>query len=324
MHGNFPHDGVSPPLDSNKPLFAGLEMGGTRFICAIADSRGFIKARTEIPTGAPDATMAAVRDYLLATAPQFGDLISLGVVCFGPLELHRRSPQFGFVTRTPRPGWSNLDVVGYFKRELNVMVDLTTDVNGSAIGEFTEGAGVGCENFVYVTVGTGIAAGIFAGGKIMQGISHPEVGHMLVPMHPSDTSFAGGCPFHGPCLEGLASGVAIEKRWGVSSKTLPENHHAWNLEAHYLAEMCVNLTWMYAPEKIIFGGGVMSRGFLFPRIRNNLRGMLNHYAHDAALNDMDAYIVPTTLGGNAGITGALALARGAYLDAKLGSRSEED
>lgn len=324
MHGNFPQDGVTPPLESRQPLFAGLEMGGTRFICAIADSRGFIKARTEIPTETPEITLAAVRDYLSATAPAFGDLVSLAVVSFGPLDLHRRSSQFGHITRSPRLGWSNLDVVGFFKRSLNVMVDLTTDVNGSAIGEFTEGAAVGCENFVYVTVGTGIGAGIFAGGKLVQGISHPEVGHMLVPPYVNDQEFDGSCPFHGRCLEGLASGVAIEKRWGIPSKELPETHEAWDLEAHYLAAMCVNLTWMYAPEKIIFGGGVMTRGFLLPMIRHNLRAMLNRYAHDAALKDMDAYIVPTALGGNAGITGALAMARGAYLDAKFGARDEDD
>jgi fructokinase len=150
----------------------------------------------------------------------------------------------------------------------------------------------------------------------MQGISHPEVGHMMIPQAPEDMAFSGSCDFHNNCLEGLASGTAIHKRWQIHPKNLPPEHPAWDLESHYLAVMCVNLTWMYAPEKIIFGGGVMTRSFLYPKIRTNLKKMLSGYAHDAALNDMERYIIPTALGGDAGITGALALARRVYLEAR--------
>jgi fructokinase len=301
--------------DKTQPVFGGVEAGGTRFICVLADSRGFIKSRTEVPTTTPDATLAAVRDFFLQTSPEFGYLAALGVVSFGPLDLDRRSDTYGYITKTSRPGWSQIDLIGYFKRSLNTLVELETEVNGSAVGEFTEGAGLGCDNFVYVTVGTGIGAGIFAGGKLMQGISHPEVGHIMVPQA-MDDHFDSCCPFHTHCLEGLASGTAIHKRWQTHPKDLPPDHLAWDIEAYYLAVMCVNLTWMYAPEKIIFGGGVMASNFLFPKIRANLKHMLNGYAHDVVLKDMDSYIIPTVLGGNAGITGALSLARRCYLEAK--------
>ncbi|RYY73208.1 MAG: ROK family protein [Gammaproteobacteria bacterium] len=302
--------------DNAKPLFGGVEAGGTRFICVLADSRGFIKSRMDIPTTTAETTLAAVKEFFIKSAPEFGQLEAIGIVSFGPLDFNQQSPTYGYITNSPRPGWANINLRGYFRDALNVLVEVETDVNSSAMGEFSEGAAVDCENFVYVTVGTGIGAGIFAGGKLMQGISHPEVGHMMIPQAQTDMEFAGSCSFHHNCLEGLASGTAIHQRWQTHPKNLPPEHPAWDLESHYLAVMCVNLTWMYAPEKIIFGGGVMTRDFLYPKIRTNLKKMLSGYAHDVALNDMNRYIIPTALGGDAGITGALALARRAYLEAR--------
>ena len=302
--------------ENAKPMFGGVEAGGTKFICVLADSRGFIKTRADIPTTTAEETLAAVKEFFIKRTPEFGDLVALGIVSFGPLDFNKQSPTYGYITKTPRPGWSNINLLGYFRDALNILVEVETDVNSSAMGEFSEGAAVDCENFVYVTVGTGIGAGIFASGKLMQGISHPEVGHMMIPQVKEDAGFSGSCSFHQNCLEGLASGTAIQKRWQTHPKNLPPEHPAWDLESHYLAVMCVNLTWMYAPEKIIFGGGVMKRDFLYPKIRKNLKKLLSGYAHDVALNDMDRYIIPTALGGDAGITGALALARRVYLDAR--------
>ena len=302
--------------ENAKPMFGGVEAGGTKFICVLADSRGFIKARADIPTTTAEETLAAVKEFFIKRTPEFGDLVALGIVSFGPLDFNKQSPTYGYITKTPRPGWSNINLLGYFRDALNILVEVETDVNSSAMGEFSEGAAVDCENFVYVTVGTGIGAGIFASGKLMQGISHPEVGHMMIPQAKEDAGFSGSCSFHQNCLEGLASGTAIQKRWQTHPKNLPPEHPAWDLESHYLAVMCVNLTWMYAPEKIIFGGGVMKRDFLYPKIRKNLKKLLSGYAHDVALNDMDRYIIPTALGGDAGITGALALARRVYLEAR--------
>ena len=302
--------------ENAKPMFGGVEAGGTKFICVLADSRGFIKTRADIPTTTAEETLAAVKEFFIQRTPEFGDLVALGIVSFGPLDFNKQSPTYGYITKTPRPGWSNINLLGYFRDALNILVEVETDVNSSAMGEFSEGAAVDCENFVYVTVGTGIGAGIFASGKLMQGISHPEVGHMMIPQVKEDAGFSGSCSFHQNCLEGLASGTAIQKRWQTHPKNLPPEHPAWDLESHYLAVMCVNLTWMYAPEKIIFGGGVMTRDFLYPKIRTNLKKLLSGYAHDVALNDMDRYIIPTALGGDAGITGALALARRVYLESR--------
>jgi len=302
--------------ENAKPMFGGVEAGGTKFICVLADSRGFIKARADIPTTTAEETLAAVKEFFIKSSPGFGQLAALGIVSFGPLDFNKQSPTYGYITKSPRPSWSNINLLGYFRDSLNVLVEVETDVNSSAMGEFSEGAAVDCENFVYVTVGTGIGAGIFAGGKLMQGISHPEVGHMMIPQAQNDLAFSGSCAFHHNCLEGLASGTAIHQRWKTHPKNLPPEHPAWDLESYYLAIMCVNLTWMYAPEKIIFGGGVMTRDFLYPKIRKNLKKMLSGYAHDVALNDMDRYIIPTALGGDAGITGALALARRVYLEAR--------
>lgn len=300
----------------NRPaMFGGIEAGGTKFICVLADSRGFTKARLDIPTTSAAETMAKARDFFLTRAPEFGELAALGIVSFGPLDLNWSSPTHGYITKNARPGWSEINIAGYFKYSLNVLVEIETDVNGSAVGEFSEGAAVGCENFVYVTVGTGIGAGIFAGGKLLQGISHPEVGHMLIPRNEND-HFEGCCPFHGACLEGLASGMALQKSWKTHPRELPDSHPAWALQAHYLAVMCVNLTWMYAPEKIIFGGGVMARKHLYPMIRANLKQMLAGYAHHSAVDDMDRYVIPTALEGNAGITGALSLARRVYFESR--------
>ncbi len=307
--------------NTQQPLFGGIEAGGTQFICVLADSRGFTKARRDIPTTTAEETLAAARDFFRETAPQFGQLAALGVVSFGPLDLNRSSPTFGHITRNNRPGWSQIDLLGYFKRELETLVELETDVNGSAVGEFSEGAAVGCENFVYVTVGTGVGAGIFASGKLMQGISHPEVGHMLIPRAEND-HFEGACPFHGACLEGLTSGIALERSWKTHPRNLSDDHPAWELEAYYLAVMCVNLTWMYAPEKIIFGGRIMvRRPHLYPKIRAHLKALLAGYAHDGAnygnaLDDMDRYIIPTALGGDAGIIGALSLARRIWFESR--------
>ncbi len=301
---------------STADLYGGVEAGGTKFICVLADSRGFVLERIEIPTAIPAATLLAVRDFFLRASAGRGKLVALGIACFGPLDLDVRSQSYGYITKSPRLDWSQINLVGYFKEQLDTLVEIETEVNGSAVGEFTEGVAVGCENFVYVTVGTGIGAGIFAGGKLMQGISHPEVGHMLIPIEESDRHFEGSCPFHQTCLEGLASGTAIAKRWGVLPQFLPDDHPAWELESYYLALMCVNLTWMYAPEKIIFGGGVMARNFLLDKIRLHLKRLLNGYAHDVALKDMSTYIVATTLGGNAGIIGALSLSRRIHYESR--------
>lgn len=291
-------------------LIGAIEAGGTKFNCALADAQGKVLAQAAFPTLTPEVTLAAVRDFFTANLQAHqATLAAIGIASFGPVELNRSAPQYGFITKTPKAGWSNTDVCGYFRAAFDVPVAFETDVNGAAWGELMAGAARDCSNFIYVTVGTGIGAGIVVNGKLLQGVTHPEVGHMLMPRASLQDDYQGCCPFHTGCLEGLASGTAINKRWGINGKDLPDDHAAWDYEAHYLATMCVNLTQCFAPQKIILGGGVMDKKLLFPLIRNKFLQLINGYAPESILARVDQFIVPTGLAGQAGIVGAIALAQ---------------
>ncbi|MFC3114221.1 ROK family protein [Cellvibrio fontiphilus] len=291
-------------------LIGAIEAGGTKFNCALADAQGKVLAQAAFPTLTPEVTLAAVRDFFTANLQAHqATLAAIGIASFGPVELNRSAPQYGFITKTPKAGWSNTDVCGYFRAAFGVPIAFETDVNGAAWGELVAGAARDCSNFIYVTVGTGIGAGIVVNGKLLQGVTHPEVGHMLMPRASLQDDYQGCCPFHTGCLEGLASGTAINKRWGINGKDLPDDHAAWDYEAHYLATMCVNLTQCFAPQKIILGGGVMDKKLLFPLIRNKFLQLINGYAPESILARVDQFIVPTGLAGQAGIVGAIALAQ---------------
>ncbi len=201
------------------------------------------------------------------------------------------------ITSTPKPGWANVDILGGISRGLGVKIAFDTDVNGAALGEWRWGAGQGVNSLIYLTVGTGIGGGALVDGRPVHGLVHPEMGHMLIPHDFNMDPFRGACPYHGDCLEGLATGVAMEKRWGVRAEELPPDHPAWALEAEYLASGLVNLILAYSPERIILGGGVMQQPQLFPLIREKVRAKLAGYvASPAILEDIDQYIVPPGLG----------------------------
>jgi len=222
--------------------------------------------------------------------------------------LHPDSPTYGYITTTPKPGWRHTDLVGAIRRALDVPVKFETDVNAAALGEARWGAARGLDTFIYLTIGTGIGGGGLVSGKLMHGLVHPEMGHIRLPHDFARDPFPGVCPFHGDCLEGLASGPALEKRWGARAETLPPDHPAWDLQAHYLALALVNYTCTLSPQRIILGGGVMEQAHLFPRIRRKVLELLNGYVQSPALlENIDAYIVPPALGKRAGILGALAL-----------------
>jgi fructokinase len=182
-------------------------------------------------------------------------------------------------------------------------------VNAAALGEYRWGAAQGCAIAVYLTIGTGIGGGVVAYERRLHGLVHPEMGHMRLPHDWQRDPFAGACPYHGDCLEGLASGPALAKRWGQPAQTLGADHVAWVLQAHYLALALVNLVCTLSPERIIVGGGVMDQPQLFPLIRAEVQQILNGYVQaPEILEQIDRYIVPPTLGGQAGILGAIALA----------------
>jgi fructokinase len=287
-------------------LLGGIEAGGTKFICAVASE----------PAAAPVSTLridVTSPSETLGTAVRFFEkhvVEAIGIACFGPLDLSEGSPRYGSITATPKPGWGNTDVITPFSRSFDVPVGFDTDVNASALAEARYGAAQGTSQSVYVTVGTGIGGGMVMGGKAVHGLVHPEMGHIAVPRHPDD-AYGGHCSFHRDCLEGMASGPAIEDRWGRPASTLPKDHQAWVFEAYYLARAISAMVYMTSPERIALGGSVMQyQPQLFPLIRENVRRMLNGYVQsEAILSRIDEFVAPPGLGDRAGIVGALELAR---------------
>jgi fructokinase len=289
-----------PESSRKKNLLGAIEAGGTKVVCAVAENPGPVfAARTVIPTTSSAATFSKVIDFL-SSYP----LRAVGIACFGPLDLQR-----GWITSTPKIGWRDVDVVGPLKRALGVPIGIDTDVNGAALGEKCHGAGAGKDPLLYVTVGTGIGVGVLVGGRPVHGLMHPEGGHMSIRRHPDD-SFGGMCAYHGDCLEGLASGPAIEGRWGIPGQDLPPDHPAWELEAYYLAEALCNMVYLITPQRIVLGGGVMNQQALLPLIRRQLGTSLAGYIvpldSSEAIEDL---VVPAGLGHDAGIVGALEMAR---------------
>jgi fructokinase len=275
-------------------MLGAIEAGGTKFICGVGTGPEDLRT-IEIPTTDPKATVERAVAFFRSQQP----ITALGIGSFGPLDL-----KTGHITSTPKPGWRDFDLAGALRGSLGVPVRLDTDVNAGALGEARWGAGQGLHDFLYVTVGTGIGGGAIANGRLVYGIRHPEMGHVRVPHDLLSDPYTGCCPFHGDCLEGLASGPAIEARWGRPAEELPPDHPAWALEAHYLALAVNNWACVLSPESIILGGGVMRQAQLFPMIRAAFDSLLKGYMPASA-------IVPPLLGGRSGILGAIALSEAA-------------
>jgi fructokinase len=299
------------------PLRGGIEAGGTKFLCTVSHGyeHGFL-ARARFDTGsAPAALLKQVTDWFVEAQHQFGKIEAIGVASFGPVEPDPRSDQYGFITTTPKHGWQNTDLLGPLRAALpGIRLGFDTDVNGAALGEARWGAGQGLDDFVYITVGTGIGGGGFSGGRLLHGLMHPEMGHLSVPRLPGD-DFPGVCPFHGDCWEGLCSGPAIAARTGMPVEQLPADHPAWDPVIHAMAHALVNITYILSPHRIILGGSVRRAGQLgeaafFDRLRTAARKQLNNYLAPAAVSDagLPTYIVPPALGDEAGLWGSLALA----------------
>lgn len=293
----------------SRPLYGAVEAGGTKFLCMVASGPDHIATQERFDTATPDVVLPQVIEFFRRATQQHGKLAGIGVGSFGPIDLHRDSPTFGFITATPKPHWSDTDLVGPLREAFGVPVAFDTDVNAAAVGEHRWGAAQGLDTFIYLTVGTGIGGGGMVGGRMMHGLVHPEMGHMRLPRDPKVDSFPGSCPFHGDCLEGLASGPAIEARWGKPATTFDASHQAWKLEADYLAQAIVNMVCTVSPQRVILGGGVMQQTFLLPMIRERVLSLLNNYVQSSAiLEHIDSYVVAPGLGSQAGILGSLALA----------------
>lgn len=279
-----------------------IEAGGTKFVCGVGNEHGVIEERVSFPTKFPERTMGSVIDYFKDKQVE-----AIGIGSFGPLDLDPKSPYYGYVTTTPKPGWANYPLLDTLRNFYDVPLGWDTDVNAAAYGEATWGSAKGLDSCVYFTVGTGVGVGVYSEGKLVHGLVHPEGGHVLTRRHPEDR-FAGVCPYHGDCLEGMASGPAIEARWGVKGSEIPADHPAWEIEAFYIGQAVSSVILMLSPKKVILGGGVMHQQQLFPLIRREVCKNLNGYVQsEKILDQMDSYIVPPGLGENAGLAGSLAL-----------------
>lgn len=292
-------------------LIGAVEAGGTKFIAAVANSDGEILARTRVATGAPAETLAAVRSFFEAATRQHGAIGGIGIASFGPIDIDPTSPAYGTFTTTPKPGWSGTRFQTAFG-QFNVPVIVETDVNGSALGEWLAGAGRGCRTIAYTTIGTGIGTGVLHDGAALAGISHYEAGHIRVPRDKMLDPFAGVCPYHGDCLEGLASGPAIVARFGSGLDGLSgeAQSEAVTLIASYVADAAATLVLLHMPDRLIFGGGVMKAPGLIEAVRHETERRLGNYIRHPRLSPgLADYIVPPELGDDAGITGAIELGR---------------
>ncbi|SDJ23677.1 ROK family protein [Salimicrobium halophilum] len=281
-----------------------IEAGGTKFVLAIGDDQGELFEKEVIPTEHPDVTMPKVISFFEGKGIE-----RLGVGSFGPIDINKESNSYGSLQKTPKTEWIDYPLGKELKNELGVPVIIDTDVNVAAMSEAKWGNAADVDSCLYITVGTGIGAGAYIGGQTLKGLSHPEMGHILVRRHKND-EYEGGCPYHGDCLEGMAAGPHIEKRWGKPAIELTEDEKVWEMEAYYLAQALVNYIYIVSPERIVMGGGVMKQEQLFPLIRKYVLEMLNGYVSSPFLTEetIDSYIVPPGLTDEAGVKGALYLA----------------
>jgi fructokinase len=281
-------------------IFGAIEAGGTKFVCGVGTGPDDL-VTTHIATTSPAETIAATVSWLAAHSGV--GLRGVGIGSFGPVDLNADSPTWGYITSTPKAEWRDFDLAGAIGRALGLPVRFDTDVNAAVLGEARWGAARDVSDCLYLTIGTGIGGGAIVSGRLLHGLTHPEMGHIRVPRDSVD-SFAGTCPYHGDCLEGLASGPAIEARWGVKAEELAPDHPAWALEARYVALGIASYVCTLSPERILVGGGVMRRAQLYPMIEAEVARVLAGYVAKIPS------IIPPQLGDRAGVLGALALADG--------------
>ncbi len=295
---------------SDEKFVGGIEAGGTKFVCAVGAGPDDLRAERRFPTTTPAENFEQAIRFFREQAQRFGPLNAVGIASFGPVDPNPHSPTYGYITTTPKPGWANTNFAEVIGSDLGVPVAFDTDVNGAALAEWKWGAAQGLDTFIYLTIGTGIGGGGLINGRLMHGLVHPEMGHIPLPHDWEADPFPGLCPFHGDCLEGMASGPAIEARWQKPGQALPADHPAWEWEAHYLALALHSFVCTLSPQRIIMGGGVMAQPQLLPMVRQKLQASLNGYVQATAVTqDIGHYVVPPALGSQAGVLGALALAQ---------------
>ncbi len=292
-------------------VYGGIELGGTKIICAITNKDNEILNKIRIPTESPDITMPKIAKFFKEQQKEH-EVLAIGIASFGPIDLNPESKTYGYITVPPKLAWQHFNILGYMQNAMGdkIKLVLDTDVNAAALAEGYWGNAKGLTDFIYITVGTGIGIGVVVNKKLVHGLMHPEGGHIYTPKHPDD-DFTGVCPTHDNCLEGLASGPSLKERWNVDSAlNLPEDHKAWDIEAFYLGHAIVNYICTLSPMRIIIGGGVLGQKHLLAKIHKVVQEKLNGYIQkDEIIKNIDQYIVTPGLGGNAGSLGAVALVK---------------
>lgn len=295
---------IDDQVEEIRMKLGSIEAGGTKFVCAVGTEDGDILERMTIPTETPEETIPKVIQFF-----KQHPVGAIGIGSFGPISVKKTDANYGNILNTPKLAWANFPFLKTIEEALQIPIEFTTDVNAAALGEYTFGAGQGLSSCLYITIGTGIGAGAIFGGEILEGISHPEMGHVIIRRHPED-NFEGVCPYHRDCLEGMASGPAIEKRWGKKGIELAERKEVWELEAYYIAQAIVQYTMILMPERIIIGGGVSNQTHIFTLIQKQVKELLNNYLSQSQFHEaISEYIVPPGLGNHAGIVGGLVLAK---------------
>ncbi|ESQ88661.1 ROK family protein [Asticcacaulis benevestitus] len=291
-------------------MFIGIEVGGTKVVMAAGTGPNDLTELVRFPTETPEATSAAIVRQVKQYLALYPTIRGIGVASFGPIQVDPAHPEFGVIYETPKLHWRGFNIVQLLKAHFpDIPVALDTDVNGAAIGEAEWGGGRGLDTFAYVTVGTGIGAGLYVNGKPVHGLLHPEAGHMLIRREPGRDPFPGMCPFHGDCLEGLASGPSIEARTGQRGEHLPDDHDVWLLIGDYLAQLYVNMAMIAAPQRILIGGGVGLKPEVIARSRAEFFRLVGGYLRALKQPEsLQAFIQPAQLGDRAGVLGAVGLA----------------
>lgn len=289
--------------------YGAIEAGGTKFVCSVAADPEHYFSEVRFPTTTPEETLTKTVDFFKEQKKIYG-LTAIGVSCFGPIDLNKKSPTYGYITTTPKPGWGFSEIVGVLERGLSIPVGFDTDVNGAALAEYKWGNPSNVNSLVYYTIGTGVGAGVVINGQPVHGLVHPEGGHILVRQDKAKDPYDGFCSYHGNCLEGLCCGPSIKDRFGIPPQDLPADHPIWGIIAGYIAQACVAQICQISPEKIVLGGGVMEQKQLFPMIHKEVVRMLNNYIqHPMILEHINQYITPPVLGNRSGACGAIALAQ---------------
>ena len=283
-------------------IIGALEAGGTKMVCAIGNEKGEILKRQVFPTVSPKETMPQMIEFFKQEKIE-----ALGIGCFGPISPNKEKEDYGYITSTTKLAWQHYNIVGDFKEALGCPIGFDTDVNAAALGEATYGATKGLKNSIYITIGTGVGVGVLAEGKLLHGMMHPEAGHILLHRHPEDT-YEGWCPFHKDCMEGLAAGPSLEKRWGSKGDTLTDRPEVWEIESYYIAQACVNYCMTLSTERIVLGGGVMKQPVLLPLVRKKFTELIAGYICTDEVKDIENYIVAPSLNDNQGVMGCISLA----------------